>query len=338
MELYTWLGIIFCISQSAMFSGLNLALFSVSRLRLEVEASGGNIDASKVLNMRKDSNFALTTVLWGNVGINVLLTLLSDSVLAGVGAFVFSTVVITLIGEIAPQAYFSRHALRVASLLSPIFRFYQILLYPVAKPIAKVLDLWLGKEGIKFFRERDLEEIIKKHIYADEAEVGYLEGVGALNFLTIDDLLVTKEGEVIDPDSIIKLPVENNIPIFPKFERESNDAFLQKIHSSRKNWIIICEPNDEPLLVLDSDAFLREALFSEGTINPFIFCHKPIIIKDQDIPLKKVIPKFTVHAHLPEDDIIDYDIILVWGENEKRIITGTDILGRLLRGITKRKT
>ena len=32
--------------------------------------------------------------------INVLLTLLSDSVLAGVGAFVFSTIVITLFGEI----------------------------------------------------------------------------------------------------------------------------------------------------------------------------------------------------------------------------------------------
>jgi len=37
-----WLGIAFCISQSAMFSGLNLAVFSVSRLRLEVEAAAVN--------------------------------------------------------------------------------------------------------------------------------------------------------------------------------------------------------------------------------------------------------------------------------------------------------
>ena len=87
MSLLTWIGIFFCISQSAMFSGMNLALFSISRLRLEVEADLGNRDASKVLNMRKDSNFLLATVLWGNVGINVLLTLLSNSVLAGVSAF-----------------------------------------------------------------------------------------------------------------------------------------------------------------------------------------------------------------------------------------------------------
>ena len=83
MEVFVWIGIAFCLSQSAMFSGLNLAFFSLTRLRLEIEASQ-NKSAEKVLAMREDSNFLLTTILWGNVGINVLLTLLSDSVLAGV--------------------------------------------------------------------------------------------------------------------------------------------------------------------------------------------------------------------------------------------------------------
>ena len=55
-----------------------------------------------MLDLRKDSNLTLATVLWGNVTINVLLTLLSDSVLAGVGAFIFSTIIITLFGEIIP--------------------------------------------------------------------------------------------------------------------------------------------------------------------------------------------------------------------------------------------
>jgi hypothetical protein len=110
-----WTGIAFCITQSAIFSGLNLAIFSISKLRLEVEASGGNRDAVGLLALRKDSNLTLATVLWGNVTINVLLTLLSDSVLAGIGAFAFSTIVITLFHEIFPQAYFSRNALRMAA-------------------------------------------------------------------------------------------------------------------------------------------------------------------------------------------------------------------------------
>ena len=117
-----WIGIALCITQSAIFSGLNLAIFSVSKLRLEVEVTGGNRDASVLLDLRKDSNLTLATVLWGNVTINVLLTLLSDSVLAGVGAFVFSTIVITLFGEIIPQAYFSRNAIRMAALLAPLLR------------------------------------------------------------------------------------------------------------------------------------------------------------------------------------------------------------------------
>jgi len=119
-NVFVWIGIAFCISQSAIFSGLNLAIFSISKLRLEVEAAGGNRDAVGLLTLRKDSNLTLATVLWGNVTINVLLTLLSDSVLAGLGAFAFSTIVITLFGEIIPQAYFSRNALRMAARLKPL--------------------------------------------------------------------------------------------------------------------------------------------------------------------------------------------------------------------------
>ncbi len=177
MNLLTWIGITFCISQSAIFSDMNPALFSISRLKLEVEADLGNRDAVKILDLRKDSNFLLTTVLWGNVGINVLLTLFSNSALAGIFAFLFSTVVITIIGEIIPQAYFSRHALRMASLLAPMLKFYQILLFPAAKPTAKLLDAWLGAEGIQYFREHCLREVIKKHIEADGSDVDRLEGI-----------------------------------------------------------------------------------------------------------------------------------------------------------------
>jgi CBS domain containing-hemolysin-like protein len=84
---WIWLGIIVCVVQSALFAGLNLAVFSLSQLRLQLEADGGNADAASVLELRKNSNQVLSTVVWGNIGTNVLLTLLSDSVLTGLGAF-----------------------------------------------------------------------------------------------------------------------------------------------------------------------------------------------------------------------------------------------------------
>jgi len=57
----------------------------------------------------------------------VLLALLSNSVMAGAAAFLFSAFVITLVAEIIPQAYFYRNALKMATrfipLLNSMFKF-----------------------------------------------------------------------------------------------------------------------------------------------------------------------------------------------------------------------
>jgi hypothetical protein len=332
-EIFIWLAILFCISQSALFSGLNLAFFSISRLRLEVESTNGSKTAAKILAMRNDGNFLLTTILWGNVGINVLLTLLSNSVLTGLVAFLFSTLFITIAGEILPQAYFSRNARKMASALSPVLRFYQVLLYPVAKPSALLLDVWLGGESTLFFKERDLEEMFNLHIQSDESDIGAMEGQGALNFLALDDLSVHEEGEHLDPKSIVKIPFEGNHPVFPEIKRNAKDAFLKSIQLSGKKWIILTDEKGAARLVLDADAFLRDAIFGRGIFNPLHHCHRPVMVTDPNSPLEDVITRFKVYPVREGDDVVDADIILLWGGGQKKIITGADILGRLLRGI-----
>lgn len=331
-ELITWVGIVFCVSQSAIFSGLNLAFFNISKMRLNIEISHGSTAAKKVLDMREDSNFLLTTILWGNVGINVLLTLLSNSVMTGLIAFLFSTFIITLFGEITPQAYFSRNALKMASALTPVLKFYQFLLWPLAKPSAKVLDLWLGKEAVEFFRETEIEEILRLHIKEASSEINRTEGKGALNFLAIDDLKVTQEGEIIDPNSIISLKFEGRHPIFPTLDYTVNDPFLCQINQANKPWIIITDMQENPRLVLDSDDFMSAALFDSKSFDPIEHCHRPMIITNMDVSLGEAISGLQVKPEHAEDDVIDKDIILIWGK-ERRIITGADILGRLLRGI-----
>jgi CBS domain containing-hemolysin-like protein len=63
--IWIWVGIIACITLSALFAGLNLAIFSLSQLRLQIEADGGNKDAARVLDLRKNANQVLATVIWG---------------------------------------------------------------------------------------------------------------------------------------------------------------------------------------------------------------------------------------------------------------------------------
>ena len=332
MTTLVWVGILFCISQSAIFSGLNLAFFSVSRLRLEVEKTQGNSAAIKVLKMREDVNFLLTTILFGNVGINVLLTLLSNQVLAGVAAFLFSTVFITLFGEIVPQAYFSRHALRTAAFLTPVLKLYQVFLYPFAKPPAMILDKWLGREGIHFYKEYELMEMIDIHMKSATSDIDAVEGRGALNFLNLDDMLISEEGELVDPMSILSLSFTDRLPTFPVFRSNPDDPFLKRIQHSGRKWVIITDDDDVAHYALDADNFLREVLFTDNPLNPLHFCHKPIVITDPETPFEEAILRLKVVPQRTGDDVIDEDLILLWGTT-KKIITGADILGRLLRGI-----
>ena len=332
MDTLIWVGIFVCLAHSAMFSGLNLAFFSLSRLRLEAEAGAGSRSATRILELRRDANRLLTTILWGNVGINVLLTLLSNSVMVGAVAFVFSTVLITFAGEILPQAYFSRNAMRMASLLSPVMRFYERLLYPVAGPSAWMLDKLVGEEQILYMKERQLKGIIEKHIESDGAEIDFIEGRGALNFLDIDDVPISDEGETIDPGSIVTLPTTVDLPLIPTVT-SAIDPFVAAINASGRKWIILADEDGVPQLVLDADAYLRAVMSDPAGVEPYSHCHRPIIVSDPQSPLGHIIGRLKSGMGAETDAAIDKDIVLLWTDDLKKVITGADLLGRLLRGI-----
>jgi metal transporter CNNM len=334
VEAWIWLGIAVCLSQSAMLSGLNLAVFRLSRLRLEYEAERGNEDARRVLALREDANYTLAAILWGNVAVNVLLTLLAESVIAGIGAFFFSTVVITLLAEILPQAWFSQHALRVAAALSPVLRAYRILLWPVARPVGIALDAMVGREAIPWFKEEELSALIEHHARA-ATEIGRVEARGAVNFLALDDIAVAGEGEPIAPDSIIVLPFEGDAPVFPAIARRSDDPFLRGIAASGKKWIVLVDAKEQPRLIFSAPAMIAGALFDDAAFDPQAFCHHPLIVHDPSTTLGRQLARLRVDPESPGDDVVDEDVILLWTPEHRRIITGSDILGRLLRRIAK---
>ena len=328
-EVLIWAGIALCVTQSAMFSGSNLAFYRLSRLRLEVE-SKRDARADRVLLLRKDSNFLLATILWGNVATNVLLALLANSALIGVLAFFFSTFVITWFGEIMPQAYFSRHPLKTASALAPLIRVYQIVLFPVAKPTAKFLDWWLGKEAIEYFHEPLLRDILKAHVRSPDTEVSDVEGIGALNFLDIDDLSTLREGELLSDESVVEMPVDVDLPRFPVVQAQADDPFLRQINAAGKRWVVLVDAEREPRLVLNVDDFTRAALYRNESLYPYEHCHRPIVVRDSSTTLGDVIRELKSGSN--QGDAIEHDVVLIWMD-ERRIITGSDILGRLLTGI-----
>ncbi len=333
---FIYLGILACILHSAMFSGANLAFFSLGRMRLEAESEKGSKAAAKVLRLRMDSNLLLCTILWGNVSANVLLSLLSESVFAGVGGFLFSTVGITFFGEIIPQAYFSRHALRVGALLAPVMRFYQILLYPITKPCALLLDGWIGPEGPTFFQERDIEIILERHINEEDSEISANEGQGALNFLDLDDRKIIEEGCEVESNTIYQFPSKLDLTILPALDTDEGRTFVESLKKHHHRWAIIINEAGDPVIVMDTTKFLCDLHVEGEGMDVYSQCHRPIVVTEEETYLDSVLGEFVVEADHSKDYVVDRDVVLYWTPEHKRIITGADIFGRLLKGIAKR--
>lgn len=223
----------------------------------------------------------------------------------------------------------------MAGWFTPLIQTYRILLFPIAKPTAILLNWLLGPEAIALLRERDFRTLMMRHVGATGTELGRLEVIGALNFLDLDDIAVANEGEPADPRSIVALPFEEGRPRLPKFDPSPDDPFLRLLDASGKKWVIFTDASGEPRLVLDAHHFLRDVLFEQISVRPEPYWHRPIVVRDMHTRLGEVIGRLKVRAEHPEDDVIDDDMILVW-ETQRRIITGADLLGRLLRGIAAR--
>jgi hypothetical protein len=213
----------------------------------------------------------------------------------------------------------------------PFLNFYRVALYPLAKPTALLLDWWLGAEGIDYLKEQGVRSLIA-HTAASGGDIGRIEATGARNFLDLDDIPVTDEGEPIHAQSIISLPLVNSRCILPAFSASPEDPFLRQLDASGKKWVIVTNPQGEPEFVLDTHYFLRDALLNQLEIKPNVYWHRPIIVRDMKTKLGDVIGQMKVLPERPGDDVIHHDIIVVWGA-QRRIITGSDLLGRLLRDI-----
>ena len=326
-----WLGIALCVSQSALFSGSNIAVFSLSRLRLEAAAAAGDKSASVALDLRRDANLTLVTILIGNVSINVALTMLADSVMVGVVAFLFSTVVITTLGEIVPQAYFSRNALRAVALFAPVLKIYRFVLWPLAKPTALLLDAWVGTETVPWFRERELHNILRYHAINTGSEVGRVEAIGAINFLALDDLVVQDQGKPLDTNSIVQLPFDEDRPVFPAHDRSQYDPFIRKLAASRKKWIVLTDDDAQPRLLLNANAFVRDFLVLGSDVTISDYCHRPAVVTRPKETLDKALGILaTLRA---QDAGHDETVMLLWSPGVKRMITGSDVLRCLLSGM-----
>jgi metal transporter CNNM len=152
---------------AALFAGLTLSIMGLDTLSLEIIADSGSEPdktyAKNILPIRQLGNQLLCTLILGNVMVNTLIAQITDSRIHGWVATVLSTAIITLGGEILPQALMSAHALMVGSKSTPLVRFFVLLFYPVCKPLSIFLDAVIGTDPGQIYERNELKKLMFMH-------------------------------------------------------------------------------------------------------------------------------------------------------------------------------
>ncbi|HSX02906.1 MAG TPA: hemolysin family protein [Candidatus Saccharimonadia bacterium] len=298
---------------AAIFSGLNLGLMSLDTFELRRKAELGDKDARKVYRVRVRGNLLLVTLLTGNVAAISALSIVLDSVYHGVVAGLLTTVLITVFGEIVPQAIVARYALRIGAQFTGLVRLLMIVLYPVCAPIAWALDRILGDELPTVYSKPELARIIEEHRDHHESGLDQDEvriATGALNF---GDRLIR---EVMTPRSVARmLPAEALIDA--KFIKELKQAGFSRLpayRASQDNIIGILYAKDLIGLKLGAKTvaeiarpsvrFVNENDHLDDTLNAFLKSrsHLSVVINE----FSEVLGIVTIEDVLEE--IIDREI------------------------------
>lgn len=251
---------------SGLFSGLTLGLLSLDVHSLKRRAKRGEREAVLILPIRRRGNLLLTTLLLGNVAVNTTLSIYLGSLASGIVAGITATALIVLFGEIIPQAVISRYALWFGSRTIWFTKFVLVLFYPVSWPIAKVLDLALGKEMPTIYSHHELMDIISEHEDSDHSHIDEDEeriAHGALKFSH------RKVREVMTPVELVISYDENQKLTHEFFEEVNRHGFSRlPVYSGKKDNVVgILYAKD--LIVEDENICIKdtEEAFEEGCLT-----------------------------------------------------------------------
>ena len=185
---------------SGSFSGLNIGLMMARPDDLRRKARQGDVIAARVYRYRKDGYYLIFCILLGNVGVNTAMSILLGNMTNGVIGGLIATLLITMFGEILPQAIFTQRGYRFVRHFFWLLDVIYVLFWPLARPMSKLLNRWVGKEAPQLYSHQELEQIIHEHAERSDSPVDYDESriaAGALQFSkkTAGDL-VTPMSEV----------------------------------------------------------------------------------------------------------------------------------------------
>ncbi|MFT5051381.1 MAG: putative hemolysin [Chlamydiales bacterium] len=131
-----------CVLASALYSGSEIGFYSLSRVRVGIEARRGLVRARVVERLQRDDSALLITILIGNNLVIECATHLADGLLAhsaiparwnGLVLTLCLTPILFLFGEALPKEIFRRRPHRMVLLWAPFILISRILFWPLER-------------------------------------------------------------------------------------------------------------------------------------------------------------------------------------------------------------
>lgn len=222
------LEVILLVIASAICSGLNIALMSLDLADLRRKAKLGNKQAARALPLRRRVHLTLASILFTNVAAVSATSLVLDQKLDGWVAGLLSTLLIVVLGEVIPQALFSKNPLWWISTFSPLLKAMIAVTYVLSKPLQILLDRLFPRQRNKLQSRSELGLLITEHLSdksseLDDDEIEIMRGALQLSEKRVRDIMtdirhtywltptVALDGPKIDE---IKAKGFSRIPIF----------------------------------------------------------------------------------------------------------------------------
>jgi len=203
----TLILIIVLLALSATFSGLTIGLLSLNVFELKRKSELNDAKAKLVYPIRARGNELLVTLIIGNVLVNTAIAIVMDNFLpggtffAGLITVIVVTALITMFGEILPQAFFRRHGLNIGALFAPYIKVVMEIMRPISRPLGMVIDKTVGLETPDVYSTDELMMILDEHEASEHSDIEADEMMIVKNALSFGDKLVR---DVMTPESVIK--------------------------------------------------------------------------------------------------------------------------------------
>lgn len=245
---YATIVVLICLS--ALFSGLTLGLMGLDQMGLKIVIESGSREeastqekrdaryAKAIQPFRERGNLLLCTLLFGNVAVNSMLSILMADLTSGLMGLVISTIVIVIFGEIMPQSVCSRHPLAIGSACIPLVYLFVVLTFIASYPTSLILDKVLGEEIGTIYSRNQLKNMLQMYAQMTATDMNKEETdilTSALDFqkkvvgdcmTKIDDVFMLDIEDTLTLETIMRIfeSGHSRVPVYKLEDDAHNDV------------------------------------------------------------------------------------------------------------------